>query len=154
MAYFSSLSGVDLGCYDPATLLADMIGEIPGIRGAFQAVIDAWPVGEKPTVRDFLTTAFAPQMVVGSPETIADRLDIQRRAGVDGIQIMNVLLPGSYDEFFDEVVPVLQRRGLMQTSYRSGTLREKLFGAGDHVNERHPAHSYRGMFANTAPLRA
>jgi hypothetical protein len=40
---------------------------------------------------------------------------------------MNALLPQSYEEFFDHVVPVLQDKGLMQKEYRSGTLREKLF---------------------------
>ena len=52
-----------------------------------------------------------PQMVVGSPETIAARLAEYQAAGVDGVQIMNILMPGSYDEFFEHVVPVLQAEG-------------------------------------------
>lgn len=146
-AYFSSLSGMDLGRYDPATPLEDIIEEIPGIRGAFLSMINAWPAGSKPTVKDFLTSLSLPQMVVGSPETIADRLSEYQEAGVDGVQIMNALMPQSYDEFFEHVVPVLQARGLMQTEYRPGTLREKLFSGGAGINERHPAYGYRGMFA-------
>lgn len=62
---------------------------------------------------------------------------------------MNALLPQSYDEFFEYLVPVLQGIGLMQKQYRPGTLREKLFDTtSPHVNERHPAHSYRGMFCD------
>lgn len=148
-AYFSSLSGTDLGRYDPATPLEDIVDELPGVRGAFLAVINAWPEGVKPTVKDFLTSLSLPQMVVGSPETIATRLMEYQAAGVDGVQVMNALMPQSYDEFFEHLVPVLQDKGLMQKEYRTGTLREKLFDVPDAgVNERHPAHAYRGMFCD------
>ena len=148
IAYFAGLSGTDLGRYDPQTPLEDLVDEIPGIQGAFRSVINAWPAGFKPTVHDFLTTLSVPQMVVGSPETIATRLVEYQTAGVDGVQIMNILMPQSYDEFFEHVVPVLQAKGLMQKEYRSGTLRQKLFDtdAAD-ISERHPAFGYRGMFS-------
>lgn len=146
-AYFSSLSGMDLGTFEPATPLEDIIDEIPGIRGAFLSMINAWPDGSKPTIKDFLTSLSLPQMVVGSPETITRRLLDYQAAGVDGVQVMNALLPQSYDDFFDHLVPVLQANGLMQTQYRPGTLREKLFGADTpDISQRHPAHTYRGMF--------
>lgn len=146
-AYFSSLSGTDLGRYDPATPLEDILDEIPGVRGAFLAVINAWPAGAKPTVKDFLTSLSLPQMVVGSPETIATRLMEYQGAGVDGVQVMNALMPQSYGDFFEHLVPVLQDKGLMQNEYRPGTLREKLFDAPDPgINQRHPAHGYRGLF--------
>ena len=87
-------------------------------------------------------------MVVGSPETIAVRLAEYQAAGVDGVQIMNILLPGSYDEFFKDVVPVLQAKGLMQKEYRTGTLRQKLFDTDNpDISIRHPASGYRGMFS-------
>lgn len=147
-AYFSSLSGMDLGRFDPATPLEDIVEEIPGIQGAFLAMINAWPQGTKPTVRDFLSSLSLPQMVVGSPESIAARLSEYQAAGVDGVQIMNILLPESYEEFFDHVVPVLQDRGLMQKEYRSGTLREKLFDSDSaDISAQHPAYGYRGMFS-------
>ena len=91
-----------------------------------------------------------PQMVVGSPETIADRLAEHQRAGIDGVQVMNALMPESYDEFFEHLVPVLQDRGLMQREYQPGTLREKLFDVDNpHISDRHPAYGYRGMFTQT-----
>jgi long-chain alkane monooxygenase len=148
-AYFASLSGLDLGRYDPATTLEDILDEIPGIRGAFLSMINAWPRGSKPTIKDFLSSLSLPQMVVGSPETIANRLLDYQGAGVDDIQVMNALMPESYDEFFEHLVPVLQDKGIMQTEYRSGTLREKLFGAdAADISERHPAYGCRGMFAD------
>jgi FMN-dependent oxidoreductase (nitrilotriacetate monooxygenase family) len=146
-AYFSSLSGMDLGRFDPATPLEDILDEIPGIQGAFLAVINAWPAGAKPTVKDFLTSLSLPQMVVGAPETIADRLREYQAAGVDGVQVMNALMPASYDEFFEHLVPVLQQQGLMQSEYHPGTLRQKIFASSSpDISSRHPAHGYRGMF--------
>ena len=148
-AYFSSLSGMDLGQFDPATPLRDILEEIPGIRGAFLSMINAWPADSTPTVKDFLSSMALPQMVVGSPETIAARLLEYQGAGVDGVQVMNALLPQSYEEFFDHLVPVLQDKGLMQKQYRPGTLRQKLFDAATpDISERHPAHGYRGMFCD------
>ncbi|OBK95318.1 monooxygenase [Mycobacterium asiaticum] len=146
-AYFSSLSGIDLGRYDASTPLEDILDEIPGIRGAFISMINAWPEGAKPTIKDFLSSLSLPQMVVGSPETIAARLVAYQAAGVDGVQVMNALLPESYEEFFEYVVPVLQDKGLMQKEYSPGTLREKLFDAPTaDISQRHPAYGYRGMF--------
>ncbi|BBZ31282.1 monooxygenase (plasmid) [Mycolicibacterium madagascariense] len=148
-AYFSSLSGMDLGRFDAATHLEDILDDIPGIRGAFLSMINAWPAGAKPTIKDFLTSLSLPQMVVGSPETIASRLFEYQSAGVDGVQIMNALMPESYHDFFDYVVPVLQDKGLMQTQYHPGTLREKLFETPTaDIGERHPAYGYRGMFCS------
>jgi alkanesulfonate monooxygenase SsuD/methylene tetrahydromethanopterin reductase-like flavin-dependent oxidoreductase (luciferase family) len=111
------------------------------------SMINAWPAGAKRTVKDILTSLSLPQMVVGSPETIASRLLDYQSAGVDGVQIMNALMPESYHDFFDHVVPVLQDKGLMQTEYHPGTLREKLFETPTaDIGDRHPAYGYRGMF--------
>ena len=70
-------------------------------------------------------------------------------AGVDGVQIMNILMPQSYDEFFEHVVPVLQDKGLMQKEYRPGTLRQKLFDTdiAGHFASVTPHFGYRGMFS-------
>jgi long-chain alkane monooxygenase len=147
-AYFASLSGMDLGQYDADTPLQDLLESMPGIQGAFLSLINAWPAGSQPTIRDFLSTMSLPQMVVGSPETIATRLMEFQAAGSDGFQVMNMLMPDSYDEFFDHVVPVLQAKGLMQTEYRPGTLRQKIFDSDQpHINDRHPAHGYRARFS-------
>jgi hypothetical protein len=83
--------------------------------------------------------------VVGTPETIADHLERWRDAGVDGINVVNATIPGSYEEFVDYVTPVLQDRGLAQREYTPGTTRAKLFGH-DLLSERHPAAQYRGAF--------
>ena len=50
--------------------------------------------------------------IVGTPETIADQLELWSDAGVDGINVINATIPGSYEEFIDQVMPVLRQRGL------------------------------------------
>jgi long-chain alkane monooxygenase len=42
-------------------------------------------------------------------------------------------------------VPELQRRGVYPTSYKPGTLREKLFGDGALLPDAHPAARYRDI---------
>src|SRR5699024_12811940 len=81
-------------------------------------------------------------VVVGKPEQIADRLETWRDAGIDGVNIINVNRPQSYEEFIDHVVPVLQERGLHKREYEEGSLRKKLFGF-DRLPERHQASTYR-----------
>ncbi len=54
------------------------------------------------------------------------------------MNVINWTLPGSYEEFVDHIAPTLQERGLMQSEYREGTLREKLFGH-PQLPDSHPA---------------
>jgi hypothetical protein len=68
---------------------------------------------------------------------------------VDGINVVNATIPGSYDEFIDHVLPTLRDRGLAHREYAPGTLRRKLWGV-DRVSARHPAARYRGAFSTTA----
>jgi hypothetical protein len=41
------------------------------------------------------------------------------------------------------VVPVLQKRGLAQTVYKEGTLREKIFGKESKLPASHPQRKLR-----------
>jgi long-chain alkane monooxygenase len=72
-------------------------------------------------------------VVVGAPEQVVDDLMQWVRAGADGFNLAYMITPGTFKDFIDGVVPVLQRRGLMQTDYAEGTFREKLFGKDDHA---------------------
>jgi hypothetical protein len=101
--------------------------------------------GREATVRDLGLLQGRNSRVVGTPETIADQLQEWRDAGVDGINVVNATIPGSYTEFVDHVIPVLQDRGLAQREYAPGTTRAKLFGT-DLLDEHHPAAHYRGAF--------
>ena len=104
----------------------------------------------EPVVGDIARLQSHDNRVVGTPEQIADQLEVWQAAGVDGINVINWVIPGSFEEFADKVLPVLRERGLAQTEYAEGTLRQKLFGT-DRLNERHPAAAYRGAFEIALP---
>ncbi|XBS71538.1 hypothetical protein ABK905_11795 [Acerihabitans sp. KWT182] len=78
--------------------------------------------------------------IVGTPEHIAHRLALWQEAGIDGVNVAYQTTPGSFVEFIDYVMPVLAQRGLAQTDYAPGTLRERFFpGREARINDRHPA---------------
>ncbi|NKI92143.1 LLM class flavin-dependent oxidoreductase [Rhizobacter sp. SG703] len=85
---------------------------------------------EKFTVRqlyEYLAGARGHWVVVGTPKTIADRMQSWFENGAaDGFNVMPPVLPQSLDEFVELVVPELQRRGLFRTAYEGRTLRENL----------------------------
>ena len=64
---------------------------------------------------------------IGTPQTIADQMQqwLDER-GSDGFNIMFPYLPQGVDEFVDQVVPELQRRGIFRSEYEGRTLRDNL----------------------------
>ncbi|MFD4405279.1 LLM class flavin-dependent oxidoreductase [Nocardia sp. NPDC058499] len=67
--------------------------------------------------------------VIGSADTVAD--DLQRwfdSGAADGFIVLPADLPVGLEDFVDNVVPRLQRRGLLRTQYAGHTLR-------DHIDE-------------------
>ena len=84
----------------------------------------------------------AGQFLTGTPEQIADALEEWQEKGVDGFNIVYSVTPGTFSDFIEGVVPVLQSRGLVQKEYSPGTLREKVFGA-PRLPDRHVGASYR-----------
>ncbi len=66
-------------------------------------------------------------LLVGSPAEIADVLEDWFKAGAaDGFNVMPPFFPGQFDAFADQVVPLLQERGLFRADYTGTTLREHL----------------------------
>jgi len=77
---------------------------------------------------------------VGSATDVADAMESWiSHTGVDGFNLAYAVLPETFTDIVDLLVPELQARGLYKTEYASGTLREKLFGAGPHLADSHPA---------------
>ena len=74
-----------------------------------------------------LATARGHRTVVGTPEQVADAItEWFTQGAADGFNIMPPVLPTALTDFVDQVVPILQRRGLFRTSYAGETLRENL----------------------------
>ena len=61
----------------------------------------------------------------GTPEQVADFMQewLDDRAA-DGFNVMPPVLPSMLQIFIDEVVPILQKRGLYRTEYTGTTLRD------------------------------
>ncbi|MFF3455098.1 LLM class flavin-dependent oxidoreductase [Streptomyces sp. NPDC002730] len=73
------------------------------------------------------------RVFAGTPEQIADQLEQWFTEGAaDGFNIMPPYLPGGLEDFVDQVVPLLQARGLFRTEYSGRTLR-------DHYGLERPA---------------
>lgn len=82
-------------------------------------------------------------VIVGSPEKIADTLEEWvDETGVDGFNIVYSITPGSFEDFIEYVVPILQDRGLARSEYEDGTFRSSLFGK-DQLPAHHPAKQIR-----------
>jgi alkanesulfonate monooxygenase len=71
--------------------------------------------------------AYGGLAMVGTAKTIADKMEEYFDAhACDGFNIMFPWVPGGLDEFVDNVVPELQRRGVFRKEYEGKTLRENL----------------------------
>ena len=82
---------------------------------------------ERPTLRQllrYLAGARGHFVTLGTPEQIADLMqDWFTTGAADGFNVMPPLLPAMLGVFVDEVVPLLQKRGLFRTGYEEETLR-------------------------------
>ncbi|BDC42682.1 LLM class flavin-dependent oxidoreductase [Paraburkholderia terrae] len=82
--------------------------------------------------------------IVGSAAQVADELEGWiEETGIDGFNLSRTVVPESYEDFIELVVPELQSRGLYKTAYGDGTLRNRLFGEGDRLPARHAAAGFR-----------
>ena len=83
---------------------------------------------EKPTLRQllaYLAGARGHYTTAGTPEQIADLIEDWFNDGAaDGFNVMPPIFPAMLDVFVDEVIPLLQRRGLFRTEYTGETLRD------------------------------
>ncbi len=83
-------------------------------------------------------------LVAGTPEQVADAMEAWiGETDVDGFNLAYALMPGTFADIVDHLVPELQRRGRYKRDYGEGTLRHKLFGQGAHLRPPHPAISHR-----------
>jgi long-chain alkane monooxygenase len=143
-ALIGGWSGVDFSGVDPDSPVEYV--ETNAIRTLLQN-LGRGNAERRRTVRDVaraVAIGGGGPVITGAPEQIVDQLGRWIEAGIDGFNVAYMITPGTFRDFVDGVVPVLQRRGLMQTDYAPGTLREKLYGEGHaRLLDRHPAARYR-----------
>ncbi|WP_158810381.1 LLM class flavin-dependent oxidoreductase [Beijerinckia sp. L45] len=79
-------------------------------------------------------------LIVGTPSQVADALEAWvDETDVDGFNLAFTIMPGSFADIVDYLVPELQRRGRYKRAYREGSLRHKLFQDGPRLKVPHPA---------------
>jgi FMN-dependent oxidoreductase (nitrilotriacetate monooxygenase family) len=145
MALLSGWAGIDFSKYDLDKPVEYV--ETNAVRSLMQSFIRTDESKRVWTVRDLMKRVGlggGGPLLMGTPEQIADIFQNWVNAGVDGFNLAYMVTPGSFAEFIDGVMPVLQKRGLMQIDYQEGTLREKLMGPGRaRLRAPHPAAQHR-----------
>lgn len=127
----------------PETRLADIAVE-DGRAGRWRQLKSDGTVGE--FLADFGDISRHPLSVVGTPEQVADAIEHWLDdLDLDGINLLQYHTFDTAKDFIELVVPVLQARGRLRTSYdESESLRDRIFGRGDRLPPNHHATRYRG----------
>jgi FMN-dependent oxidoreductase (nitrilotriacetate monooxygenase family) len=141
IAFAEQLWNRDLSGLDPDGPLPDLDpdpGEHTVARGRASVRMHTDPVAtarawrakakaEKLSLRELIIEVTGRQSFIGSPATIATAISefVQADAS-DGFILVPHLTPGGLDDFADQVVPLLQERGVFRSEYSGTTLREHL----------------------------
>ncbi|GIO15669.1 N5,N10-methylene tetrahydromethanopterin reductase [Cohnella xylanilytica] len=147
LSSYAGVTGIDLTKLDPDSYFENIHTEMG------QTHTDRFTKHSrtKKTVRevaeDFLKKGFRGLTVVGTPEEVADKIQHWvEEADLDGFNLEPYILPASYEDFIDLVVPVLQKRGIFKEEYEEGTFRERLFGKGSaRLPDHHPGAAFRDV---------
>jgi FMN-dependent oxidoreductase (nitrilotriacetate monooxygenase family) len=122
--------GLDLTGFDLDSPFPRHLIDASSVRGAasrFKLVVDIVD-RERPTIRQLvqrLAGARGHWVIAGPPEKIADNIQTWFESGAaDGFNVMPPWLPGGFDIFAEQVVPILRKRGLFRDDYTGKTLRE------------------------------
>ncbi|MGE0150675.1 MAG: LLM class flavin-dependent oxidoreductase [Parvibaculaceae bacterium] len=85
-------------------------------------------------IRDYAAAASGHRLLFGTPEMVADDLERWLRMGAcDGFVLFTPWIGRPLEAFTQQVIPILQKRGLFRSDYEGETLR-------DHLGLPRPAH--------------
>ena len=123
----SGTMGVDFSRLELDSRLADNTTEAS--QGMLMALANMAGDGDA-TVRDaarmFGASTGMPQLV-GTPEQVADELEtLWRSSGCHGFNITPTTSNRSVEDFVDQVVPLLQKKGIYRTEYTGKTFAENV----------------------------
>ena len=127
IASLSVALGVDAARFDPDRPLPEIPETNQSKSGRERAIRLARR--EHLTVRQLAQRlgGFAGLAMLGTPAMIADQMqEWLETEACDGFNVMFPFLPAGVEEFVDQVVPELQRRGLCRREYEGRTLREHI----------------------------
>ena len=127
LARMSGVYGMDLSQFDPDRPLADMETQASrGLLAASSSGADGLAVTLRVAASRWALSVSIPQ-VVGTPEQVADEFErTWRETGCYGFNLSPTTNPDSVEDFVDQVVPILQRRGIFRTAYEGESFRDNL----------------------------
>ncbi len=127
LARLSGVFGVDLSKFDPEMPLSEM--DTQASRGLMSATLtsaDGRAVTLRAAAAQWALSVAIPQ-VIGTPEQVAKEIEhAWRETGCYGFNLSPTTNPDSVEDFVDQVVPILQRRGVYRTAYEGETFRQNL----------------------------
>ncbi|SDN77933.1 FMN-dependent oxidoreductase, nitrilotriacetate monooxygenase family [Klenkia soli] len=148
--FLEQLWNRDLSDHDPDGPLPSVdpvVGENTIARGRASVRMHRDPVAtahewrakaeaEHLTTRELIVEVTGRQSFIGTPATVAATIDefVQNDAS-DGFVLAPHITPGGLGRFVEQVVPLLQERGVFRTDYEGTTLRDHLglpLRDGDH----------------------
>lgn len=127
IASLSVALGTDASRFDPDGPLPD-IPDTNASKSSRERTIEL-ATRENLTVRQLAQRlgGYGGHAFVGTPQTIADGMqEWLETEACDGFNVMFPYLPGGLDDFVEQVVPELQRRGIFRREYEGPTLRDQL----------------------------
>ena len=128
LASLSTMLQTDLSTYDLDKPLPGAI-QTRAIQGIRSQLDRFYLSGRTPTLRDIATrkVSIDSKPYIGTPARVADELARTIEAvGGDGFAIRQGIWPGYVRPFVEQVIPLLQQRGVVRTEYKGTTLREHL----------------------------
>lgn len=152
LSFYGGWTGIDFSEYDPDQPLEAIDND--SIRSVLELLATADP-DRKWTPRDIIkhrSIGGLGPVLVGGPKTVADEMERWVDVGgIDGFNLAYAITPGTFEDLVEFIVPELQRRGRVRTSYEGDTLRENLLdGSSPYAAADHPAARYRGAFKTGA----
>ncbi|GAA0988923.1 NtaA/DmoA family FMN-dependent monooxygenase [Acrocarpospora macrocephala] len=138
ISFVEGVWGRDLSAYDPDGPLPDLEPDLgPGVsegraqfrgdRGAVAAKWRALAEEKNLSIRELVIETAAPQTFVGTAASVAEEINLfVQTDAADGFIFVPHLTPGGLDDLVDQVVPLLQEKGVFRADYTGPTLRDHL----------------------------
>jgi FMN-dependent oxidoreductase (nitrilotriacetate monooxygenase family) len=144
LTLLSGWTGIDFSAFDPDEPLRHVYTD------ANQSAVEAFTSSDPSrvwTIRElaeWVGIGGRGPLAVGSPSTVAvELLGWMEETQIDGFNLSCVVMPETFEDVVNLLVPELQNRGAYPTEYAPGTLRQKLFGHGAHLPASHAGAGFR-----------
>lgn len=150
LALFGGWTGIDLSTFsDDDDFRVSQHNGVRNLTARWSATVPGggnqkWT---KSTIVDYLLVGGSGSRIIGSAQTVADELEKWAvEADLDGFNLSNATIPGTFDDIIKYLLPELRKRGLFHEDYavKGGTIRENYTGrvGQSRLLDTHPGAKY------------